>query len=78
MLETDYYDIPGSQSNGDKTTNEECQENIEEGRIEDQAVATSEDQGHNVEPQIKTRSGRVIKKPIRFKDYLLWLYIWTS
>ena len=71
LFETDDYDISASQSNGDKTINEQCQENIEEERIEDQAVATSEERGNNVEPQIKTRSGRVIKKPIRFKDYQL-------
>ena len=62
LFETDEYDILASQSNGDKTINEQCQENIEEERIEDQAVATSEEHGDNAEPLIKTRSGRVIKK----------------
>ena len=67
-METDDYHIPASQSNGGKKTNAQCPENMEEDRNEDQAAVTSEEHRHNVEPQIKTRSGRVIKKPIRFKD----------
>ena len=78
VLETDDYDIPASQSNHGKKTNEneQCQEteqnrNIEEEKIKDQTAVTSEGYRNNIEPQIKTRSGRVIKRPIRFKDYQL-------
>ena len=66
LLETDDYDISASQCDDGKKIDEQCQEtaqnqNIEDDKIQDQVAVRSEEHRNNVERQIKTRSGRVIK-----------------
>ena len=78
LFKTDDDEIPASQSNEEKTTSEQGQESSEEERIKDQTVATSEEHGDNVETQIQTRSGRVIKKPIRFNGLSIMITLCTS
>ena len=66
LLETYDYDISASQCDDGKKIYEQCQEtaqnqNIEDDKIQDQVAVRSEEHRNNVERQIKTRSGRVIK-----------------